>query len=70
MSIFDAVSHSFSTVAIGGFSTHDGSIGYFNSAAVETIAMFFMFLAGINFLSLIHISEPTDQRGSRMPSSA
>ena len=49
MSIFDAISHSFSTVAIGGFSTHDGSIGYFNSAAVETIAMFFMFLAGINF---------------------
>ncbi len=49
MSIFDAVGHSFSTVAIGGFSTHDGSIGYFNSAAVETIAMFFMFLAGINF---------------------
>ncbi len=49
MSIFDAVSHSFSTVAIGGFSTHDGSIGYFNSATIETIAMFFMFLAGINF---------------------
>ena len=49
MSIFDAISHSFSTVAIGGFSTHDGSIGYFNSATIETIAMFFMFLAGINF---------------------
>ena len=49
MSIFDAISHSFSTVAIGGFSTHDSSIGYFNSAAIETIAMFFMFLAGINF---------------------
>ena len=49
MSIFDAISHSFSTVAIGGFSTHEGSIGYFNSAAIETIAMFFMFLAGINF---------------------
>ena len=49
MSIFDAISHSFSTVAIGGFSTHDGSIGYFNSAAIEMIAMFFMFLAGINF---------------------
>ncbi len=49
MSIFDAVSHSFSTVAIGGFSTHDSSIGYFNSATIETIAMFFMFLAGINF---------------------
>ncbi len=49
MSVFDAISHSFSTVAIGGFSTHDGSIGYFNSAAIESIAMFFMFLAGINF---------------------
>jgi trk system potassium uptake protein TrkH len=49
MSIFDAISHSFSTVAIGGFSTHDGSIGYFNSATIEMIAMFFMFLAGINF---------------------
>ena len=49
MSIFDAISHSFSTVAIGGFSTHDGSIGYFNSPAIEMIAMFFMFLAGINF---------------------
>ena len=49
MSIFDAISHSFSTVAIGGFSTHDGSIGYFNSPAIEMIAMLFMFLAGINF---------------------
>jgi len=49
MSIFDAISHSFSTVAIGGFSTHDSSIGYFNSIPIETVAMFFMFLAGINF---------------------
>jgi trk system potassium uptake protein TrkH len=49
MSIFDAISHSFSTVAIGGFSTHDASIGYFNSVSVEMIAIFFMFLAGINF---------------------
>jgi trk system potassium uptake protein TrkH len=49
MSIFDAISHSFSTVAIGGFSTHDSSIGYFNSITIEMIAMFFMFLAGINF---------------------
>jgi len=49
MSLFDAVGHSFSTVAIGGFSTHDGSIGYFNSLSIEVIAMFFMFLAGINF---------------------
>jgi len=49
MSIFDAVSHSFSTIAIGGFSTHDASIGHFNSMSVELVAMFFMFLSGINF---------------------
>jgi trk system potassium uptake protein TrkH len=49
MSFFDAVSHSFSTIAIGGFSTHDASIGHFNSLPVELVAMFFMFLSGINF---------------------
>lgn len=49
MSLFDAVCHSFSTVAIGGFSTHDASIGYFDSPLIDTIAIFFMFLAGINF---------------------
>ncbi|MCG6968601.1 MAG: potassium transporter, partial [Gammaproteobacteria bacterium] len=49
MDIFDAVGHSFSTVAIGGFSTHDNSIGYFDSAAVEVVAVVFMLLAGINF---------------------
>ena len=49
MSLFDAICHAFSTVAIGGFSTHDLSIGYFNSAAVETVAMVFMLLASANF---------------------
>ncbi len=49
MSVFDAICHSFSTVAIGGFSTHDASIGFFDSAAVEAVAIFFMILAGINF---------------------
>lgn len=49
MTWFDAIGHSFSTVAIGGFSTHDASIGYFDSVAVEAIAIFFMFLAGANF---------------------
>ena len=49
MSIFDAVCHSFSTVAIGGFSTHDASIGYFESGWIEAVAVLFMFLAGINF---------------------
>lgn len=49
MSFFDAVGHSFSTVAIGGFSTHDASIGYFDSPTVEAIAMIFMFIAGVSF---------------------
>ena len=49
MDVLDAIGHSFSTVAIGGFSTHDASIGYFDSAMVETVAIVFMFLAGINF---------------------
>jgi len=49
MSVFDAICHSFSTVAIGGFSTHDASMGYFDSTAVENVAMVFMVLSGINF---------------------
>jgi trk system potassium uptake protein TrkH len=49
MSFFDALSHSFSTVAIGGFSTHDASIGYFDSTAIQFIAIVFMLLSGVNF---------------------
>ena len=49
MSWFDAVSHSFSTVAIGGFSTHDASMGYFDSITIEVITVFFMLISGINF---------------------
>lgn len=49
MTFFDAVSHAFSTVAIGGFSTHDASIGYFDSALIESVAIVFMLLSGMNF---------------------
>lgn len=49
MSLFDAIAHSYSTVAIGGFSTYDASIGYFDNAAIEFITVAFMFMAGINF---------------------
>ena len=49
MSLFDAVGHAFSTIAIGGFSTHDGSLGYFNSNPVNFIASGFMLLSGLNF---------------------
>ncbi|HIF50955.1 MAG TPA: potassium transporter [Thiotrichaceae bacterium] len=49
MSLFDAVAHSFSTVSIGGFSTHDASMGYFNNSSIEMVAILFMFFSGINF---------------------
>ncbi|MDH3377903.1 MAG: TrkH family potassium uptake protein [Gammaproteobacteria bacterium] len=49
MSIFDAVSHSFATIAIGGFSTHDASIGFFDNRAIASVAMIFMVISGINF---------------------
>ena len=49
MPLFDAVGHSFSTVAIGGFSTHDASIGYYQSNAIEMVAVVFMLISGVNF---------------------
>ena len=49
MSIFDAIAHSMSTVAIGGFSTHNESIGYFNSNFIEIVCIFFMLLSAISF---------------------
>jgi trk system potassium uptake protein TrkH len=49
MDLFDAIAHSFSTVSIGGFSTHDASMGYFNSVLIEHVAIFFMLISGINF---------------------
>jgi len=48
MSGFDAVCHAFSTVAIGGFSTHDASMGYFESNAIYMISTVFMFVAALN----------------------
>ncbi|WP_070989295.1 TrkH family potassium uptake protein [Halofilum ochraceum] len=49
MTPFDALGHSFSTVAIGGFSTYDASMGHFDSALIEMIAVVFMVLGGTNF---------------------
>ena len=49
MSMFDAVSHAMSTVAIGGFSTHNESIGYFNSTTIEIICIVFMLLSAFSF---------------------
>lgn len=49
MSCFDAISHSFSTVSTGGFSTHDASIGFYHSLYIKLVAIIFMFLGAISF---------------------
>lgn len=49
MDLFDAIGHSFSTVAIGGFSTHDASMLYFDNGWIDSVAIVFMIIAGINF---------------------
>ncbi len=72
MGWFDAICHAFSTVAIGGFSTHDASIGHFDSSVIDLVAIVFMFLAGINFslhffawrhISVSHYSADPEFRG-------
>jgi len=49
MSVFDAIGHAFSTIATGGFSTHDASMAYFESAAVEAVCIVFLIISGMNF---------------------
>lgn len=49
MTPFDAVGHAFSTVAIGGFSTHDESMGYFQNDAILSVASIFMVISALNF---------------------
>ena len=49
MSWLDALMHSFSTMGLGGFSSHDASFGHWNSPAIEFVAILFMLAAGINF---------------------
>ena len=55
MSWLDALIHSFTTLSLGGFSSHDASIGYFDSLTIEIVAMVFMTLAGINFATHFRI---------------
>ena len=49
MSWFDAICHSFSAMSLGGFSTHDTSVGFFNSMTIEIVLMVLMVLASLNF---------------------
>ena len=49
MGPFDAVTHAFSTVSTGGFSTHEGGLAHFQSTGIELVAICFMFVGGVNF---------------------
>lgn len=49
MNLFDAINHSFTTLATGGFSTKNSSTAYYSSPAIQYIFIVFMFLAGTNF---------------------
>lgn len=49
MSVFDAINHSFATIATGGFSTKNLSVASFDSATIDIIIMFFMLLSGLHF---------------------
>ena len=57
MSIFDSVSHSMTTIATGGFSTHNDSIGYFESSNIEIIASIFIILGSIPFISYLKFAQ-------------
>lgn len=49
MNWFDAISHAFSTISIGGFSTHDQNFAFFDNSALRWTAIVFMVISGVNF---------------------
>ncbi len=55
MNLFDALCHSFATIATGGFSTYNASVGHFDDATIEMTIAFFMFVACINFTLLYYV---------------
>ncbi len=62
MSVFDALCHAFSTMATGGFSTYNASLGHFDSMWIEYITVLFMILAGTNFTLLLLVVTGQWQR--------
>jgi trk system potassium uptake protein TrkH len=54
MSLFDAITHAFATIATGGFSPRNASVAYYHSPAIEFVIIVFMVLSGMNFLLLFH----------------
>ncbi|PID58399.1 MAG: potassium transporter [Ignavibacteriae bacterium] len=55
MNFFDAVCHSFTTMATGGFSTKQASVAYYQSPFIQYVIIVFMFLAGVNFTLHYHV---------------
>jgi len=55
MSVFDAVAHAMATISTGGFSTHDASIGYFKSPAIDYAAVFFMLSGSLPFVLYLRV---------------
>ena len=68
MSWLDALVHSFTTLSLGGFSSHDASLGYFDSIAIEMVAIVFMTLAGINFATHFRIWQTRSLAPARLDS--
>ena len=57
MSIFDSISHAMTTIATGGFSTHNDSIGFFKNSNIEIIASVFIVLGSIPFISYLKFAQ-------------
>ena len=57
MSIFDSICHAMTTIATGGFSTHNDSIGFFKSSNIEIVASIFIILGSIPFISYLKFSQ-------------
>ncbi len=57
MTVFDSVSHAMTTIATGGFSTHNDSIGFFKNSNIEIIASIFIILGSIPFISYLKFAQ-------------
>ena len=68
MQWLDALIHSFTTLSLGGFSSHDASIGHFDSLSIELVAILFMTLAGINFATHFRVWQSRSLHAARVDS--
>jgi trk system potassium uptake protein TrkH len=57
MTVFEAIAHTMTTISTAGFSTSDGSIGYFNSPLIESIIVVFMIMGALPFLMYMHLMQ-------------